>query len=118
MFDICKIDRFHSILYKVCGGTHMKGEGPKKQICCRISQSSFKVLEQMSNKTRTSISSLIDRAIEKFLADKQGVIVPNIEASVSAEDIERVLPTIQAFGTNIPLDLFVELISIQRANKQ
>lgn len=84
----------------------------KVPLTIRTHPANLERLRIVAAEQKTSVSALVDEAIETLLAGQPGT---SDGVSFTKEDIERFLPVIEAIGKPVPLSLFLKIVNTQKA---
>ncbi len=92
-----------------------KEERNKLPITVRVTPENRTGLDRLAEQESRKVSSLVDQAVEEFLVRRLGVqfLLKSI-LELDSTDVERAVPVMKAVGAPIPLQVFVDLIEVQR----
>jgi hypothetical protein len=91
----------------------------KQVFSSRIDEKNLETLKSLAKEKGHTVSALIDTAIDEFLQRQSLVgnaliLEQPTDFCISSDDIKHVAPVVEAFGKEIPLKLFVQIIESQR----
>ena len=89
----------------------MKTAKAKELLTVRTNPEHIKRLKELAKEQKTTVSALVDKAIEQLLGGKLDM---SGDVTISKEDLEKLCRVVDAIGKPVPLKLLLTINEVQK----